>query len=178
MKAGVGAASVRRNGPVPLGGRIGAGGGRYFRGENWLFKTRILKIDGDYSFFSGIAPSTGAAGSFFFGPATVTLITPPRAVSAAGYCASIVRHFVGQTSTQQSQTTQRIWSICQVFSLTSTQMACVGHLRWQDLQVMQPSGLIVTCPRVMIVFFAGLAGYIRVAGRENRLLTIVLVISK
>ena len=53
-----------------------------------------------------------------------------------------------------------------------------GHLRWQDRQVMQPSGLIVTCPRERGVFFAGFAGYIRVTRRENRLLTIVFVISK
>jgi hypothetical protein len=37
---------------------------------------------------------------------------------------------------------------------------------------------MVTCPRERAVFFAGLAGYIRVAGRENRLFTTVFVISK
>jgi hypothetical protein len=46
--------------------------------------------------------------------------------------------------------------------LTSTVIACVGHLRWQDRQVIHLAGSMVTWPRERGVFFAGLAGYISV----------------
>ena len=138
-----------------------------------------LKKQRDYSFgFSaGFAPSV-AAGSFFFGPATIYVSLPPRAVRGARYWVSMVRHFVGHTSTQEEQTTQRMLSICHVFSLTSTQIAPVGHFRWQDRQVIHPSGLIETWPRESAVFLAGFAGYIRVDGRLNRLLMTILVFWK
>src|SRR5208337_3078807 len=141
-------------------------------GENY-YQQYILKKKFVWSY-----QLSAGAGSFFLGPATVTFIIPARAVIAAVYCVSIARHFVGQTSTQQLHTMQRSRSICQVFSLTSTQIAWVGHFRWQDRHVIQPSGLIVTCPRVRCVFFAGFAGYIRVAGWENRFFITVFVISK
>jgi hypothetical protein len=76
---------------------------------------------------------------------------------------------VGQTSPQELQITHRIRSICHVFSFTSTQIAPVGHLRWQERHVMQFAGSITICPRVAGVRFAGRIGYISVAGRENRL---------
>jgi hypothetical protein len=60
--------------------------------------------------------------------------------------------------------------------LGSTQIAWVGHFLWQLRQAMHFSGSIVTCPRVRVVFFAGFAGYISVAGRENRLFNTVFVI--
>lgn len=88
----------------------------------------------------------------------------------------MLRHLVGQTSPQALQITHRIRSICHVFSFTSTQIAPVGHLRWQDRHVMQFSGSITICPRVAGVCFAGRAGYISVAGRENRLLMAVVAI--
>jgi hypothetical protein len=86
--------------------------------------------------------------------------------------------FVGQASPQELQITQRIRSICQYFSLGSTQSAPVGHLRWQSLQAMQVAGLITMCPRVSFVRFAGLIGYIRVAGLVTRLFRTVFAIWK
>jgi hypothetical protein len=83
---------------------------------------------------------------------------------------------VGQTSPQELQVTHRIRSICHVFSFTSTQIAPLGHLRWQERQVMQFAGSITICPLVAEVRFAGRAGYISVAGRENRLLMAVAAI--
>jgi hypothetical protein len=88
----------------------------------------------------------------------------------------MLRHLVGHTSPQELQITHRIRSICHVFSLTSTQIAPVGHFRWHERQVMQFAGSITICPRVAGVRFAGLAGYISVAGRENRLFIAVAAI--
>ncbi len=88
----------------------------------------------------------------------------------------MLRHFVGQTSPHELQITHRIRSICQVFSLTSTHIAPVGHLRWHKRQVMHRSGSITICPRVTGVRFAGRTGYIRVAGVDNTLLMTVTAI--
>lgn len=88
----------------------------------------------------------------------------------------MLRHLVGQTSPQALQITHRIRSICHVFSFTSTQIAPVGHFRWQERHVMQFAGSITICPRVAGVRFAGRAGYISVAGREKRLLMAVAAI--
>ena len=94
--------------------------------------------------FAGIAPSAGAAGSFFFGPATMYFSVPPRAVMAGRYWVSMVRHFVGQASTQALQAIQRIWLISQLFSLGSTEIAWVGHLRWHNRQAIHFKGSIFT----------------------------------
>ena len=83
---------------------------------------------------------------------------------------------MGQTSPQELQITHRILSICHVFSFTSTQIAPVGHLRWQERHVMQFAGSITMCPRVTGVRFAGRVGYISVAGRENKLFMAVAAI--
>ena len=83
---------------------------------------------------------------------------------------------MGHTSPQELQITHRILSICHVFSFTSTQIAPVGHLRWQERHVMQFAGSITMCPRVTGVRFAGRAGYISVAGRENKLFIAVAAI--
>lgn len=88
----------------------------------------------------------------------------------------MLRHFVGQISPQELQITHLIRSICQVFSFTSTHIAPVGHFRWQERHVMHFVGSITICPRVAGVLFAGRAGYISVAGCENKLLIAVVAI--
>lgn len=88
----------------------------------------------------------------------------------------MLRHFVGHTSTHELQITHLNRSICHVFSFTSTQIAPVGHFRWQDLHVIQCSGSMRMCPLVTAVLFAGRAGYISVDGLEKRLLIAVVAI--
>src|SRR5512138_175883 len=120
------------------------------------------------SFFSGL-------GGFTYVIATSSM---PRAVTGAEYCVSMKRHFTGQVSTHELQTTHRSRSICHVFASRATTIACAGHFRWQVPQEMQRLSSIVTCPREIGVFFAAATGYRIVAGFCRTVLSAVPTISK
>jgi len=89
---------------------------------------------------------------------------------------SILKHFLGQNSTQLVHKTHLDRSIFHDFPSRLTLIAPVGHFFWHIPQKIHSGILFATCPLTSLQSVLGARGNRVVAGRLNKLLIIVFPI--
>lgn len=114
-------------------------------------------------------PQPAPAGATGFGASGMLNVSITFSPPGAVYSGFIVRHFLGQLSTQAPHCTHCILWISHVLASLLTVIAFAGHFLWQIPQVMHDVTSISTCPLVLSCHSLATTGYIRVAGFLNKL---------